>query len=95
MALIPVESIIGRVLKQCRLTDDLDAYRAFNVWEDVVGSKIALHAKPARIKGKTLFIEVDDPLWLAQIKYMKRDIIGKLEVQIKEGVFQDIKFYLK
>ncbi len=95
MALTPIGSIIGKVLKRCRLTDDLDAYRAFSAWEDVVGNKIATHARPARIRGRILYIEVDDPLWLAQMKYMKRDILGKLESHIKEGVFKDIKFYLK
>ncbi|HOT41424.1 MAG TPA: DUF721 domain-containing protein [Syntrophorhabdaceae bacterium] len=95
MSFIPVGSILGKVLKQCRLTDDLDAYKVFTVWEDIVGSKIAIHARPSKIKGKILYVEVDDPLWHAQIKYMKRDIIGRLETFIKKGVFQDVKFYLR
>ncbi|MCX8109945.1 MAG: DUF721 domain-containing protein [Syntrophorhabdaceae bacterium] len=95
MSFTPVGSILGKVLKQCRLTDDLDAYKAFTIWEDIVGTKIALHARPARIKGKVLYVEVDDPLWHAQIKYMKRDILGKMETHIKKEVFQDIKFYLR
>ncbi|HOV89863.1 MAG TPA: DUF721 domain-containing protein [Syntrophorhabdaceae bacterium] len=95
MALISVGSIIGKVLKKCKLPDDLDAYKAFSLWENIVGDKIAMHAKPAKIKGRILYIEVDDPLWLAQMKYMKLDILEKLERQIKDGVFQDIKFYLK
>jgi len=56
---------------------------------------MAAHTRPANVTNKILFIEVDDSLWLSQVKYMKQDIIEKIEKQIKPGLFKDIRFFLK
>jgi predicted nucleic acid-binding Zn ribbon protein len=48
-----------------------------------------------RTTDRILYVEVDDPLWLAQLKYMKLDIIDKIDTSIREGLFKDIRFFLK
>lgn len=95
MPFTPLKKVMGKVLRECRLTGDLDAYKAFLLWNDIVGEKISNHTKPVKIKDGILYIEVDDPMWLAQIKYMKLDIIEKFDIKIKKGIFKDIKFYLR
>jgi predicted nucleic acid-binding Zn ribbon protein len=95
MALVSLRGALDRVLKEYKLAADLEAYRAFTVWDDLVGKKVADHARPIRINDGILYVEVDDPLWLAQIKYMKGGIIRKIESRIKKGVFKDLRFYLK
>ncbi|MDR2018451.1 MAG: DUF721 domain-containing protein [Syntrophobacterales bacterium] len=95
MAFYTVRGVVEKVLKKYRLTGDLDAYKVFHLWSDLVGERILAHARPVRIDGYTLFVEVDDPLWLTQLKYMKTDILGRADVTIKPGALRDIKFYLK
>ncbi|MCX7965188.1 MAG: DUF721 domain-containing protein [Syntrophorhabdaceae bacterium] len=95
MAFTPVGVVIERIIKRYRLNGDIEAYKVFSVWEDIVGTQIASHARPVKIKEKMLYVMVDDPLWLAQIKYIEYEIIKKLCNAIKDDVFRDIKFFLK
>jgi predicted nucleic acid-binding Zn ribbon protein len=95
MAFTTVRGVVEKVLKKYKLNGDIDAYRVFQVWNDLVGDRIAAHARPTRIDGYFLYVEVDDPLWLTQLKYMKTEILGKIDVMIKRGVFRDLRFYLK
>jgi predicted nucleic acid-binding Zn ribbon protein len=95
MAFSTVRGVVEKVLKKYRLTGDLDAYKVFHMWGDLVGDRIATHARPVRIDRFTLFVEVDDPLWLTQLKYMKADILGKIDVTIKQGALRDVRLYLK
>jgi predicted nucleic acid-binding Zn ribbon protein len=95
MAFTTVRGVVEKILKKYKLNGDIDAYRVFQVWSDLVGDRIAAHARPARIDGYFLYVEVDDPLWLTQLKYMKIDILGKIDVMIKKDVLRDVRFYLK
>jgi predicted nucleic acid-binding Zn ribbon protein len=95
MAFSTVRGVVERVLKKYRLTGDLDAYKVFHMWNDLVGDRIASHTRPVRIDRDTLFVEVDDPLWLTQLKYMKLDLLSKIDMTIKKGAIKDVRFYLK
>ncbi|HOJ43999.1 MAG TPA: DUF721 domain-containing protein [Syntrophorhabdaceae bacterium] len=95
MSFTPIHEVIDRVLKKYKFDGDIDAYKVFSIWNDIVGTKIAEHAKPVKIREKVLYVSVDDPLWLAQIKYVKYHIIEKLCKNIKADIFRDIKFFLK
>jgi predicted nucleic acid-binding Zn ribbon protein len=95
MAFSTVRGVVEKVLKKYRLNGDLDAYRVFQLWNDLVGERIAGHARPVRIDGYALLVEVDDPLWLTQLKYMKQDILGKIAATIKPGALREMRFYLK
>ncbi len=95
MPFVPIKETLSKVLKGYGRSGDLEAYKVYSLWDELVGQKIAQHATPVRIKDHVLFVEVDDPLWLSQMKYMKGDVLGKIDVRIKRGVLKDVKFYLK
>jgi len=96
MSFVSLKNVVGKVLKENNLiTSDIDAYQVFNIWGEIVGERLAEHSKPVRISEHKLYVEVDDPLWLAQVKYMKIDIIEKIDRRIKKGTFKDLKFFLK
>jgi predicted nucleic acid-binding Zn ribbon protein len=95
MPFFALKKVVQRVLREYNFTEDIDAYRVFSVWKDIVGEKMADHTKPVRINERVLYVEVDDPLWLTQLKYMKVDILNKIDMRIKKGVLKDVRFYLK
>ena len=95
MSFVSIKKALENVLTEYNITVDIDAYKIFYMWEDIVGNKTACHTKPIRINKKILYVEVDDPLWLSQLRYMKLDILGKIDRTIKEGALKDLKFYLK
>ncbi|MBP6940152.1 MAG: DUF721 domain-containing protein [Syntrophorhabdaceae bacterium] len=95
MPFVALQNTLAKVLKEKKITGDLDLFRIFPMWSDIVGEKTAQHTRPARIKGHILYIEVDDPMWLTQLKYMKDDILEKIDMKIKQGAFKDLRFFLK
>jgi predicted nucleic acid-binding Zn ribbon protein len=95
MAFTPLTKVLESVLGEKNLSGDIEAYRVFEKWDDIVGKKVGNHTRPVRITRDILYVEVNDHLWLAQLKYMKGDMIKKLEKSIKPGLFKDLKFFLK
>jgi len=95
MPFTPLKRVLESVLKEHKLTSDVEAYRVFTQWEHIAGPAVATHCRPARITGDTLYVEVDDPVWLAQLRYMKQEILKNIDEQVKPGTFKDLKLFLK
>lgn len=61
----------------------------FARWEELVGPEVANHARPYRLRAGVLVIEVDQPAWATQLRYLSGDLLGKVgEVAGPEGVRQ-------
>ena len=43
MAFTPLKKVLESVMRQKDFTDDIEAYRIFGQWEDIVGAKLAAH----------------------------------------------------
>ncbi len=95
MAFTPLKKVLESVMRGQDLSSDIEAYRVFSQWGDIVGQRLAAHARPARVSRDVLYVEVDDNLWLTQLKYMKADMLKRLDRGIKPGLFKDLKFFLK
>ena len=96
MSFSAVKSIVGKVLKNCNVTAaDVEAYKVFGIWEKLVGPRLAEHSKPIKVIERKLYVEVDDPLWLAQVKFLKTEMLSKIDSTVKKGTIKDIRFYLK
>ncbi len=95
MPFTPLKRVLDSVLKERKLNADLDAYKVFPLWGEIAGPAVATHCRPVRLNGATLYVEVDDPIWLSQLRYMKRQILAKIDERIKPGTFKDLKFFLK
>lgn len=95
MAFTSIKQALENVLKEYEITGDMEVYKIFHLWDGIVGDKTARHTKPVRVNDAVLFVEVDDPLWLTQLRYMKTDIMEKIDARVRKGVLKDLRFYLK
>ena len=43
----------------------------FGRWEEAVGMAVAAHVQPVKLDGTTLVVEVDDPAWATQLKFLE------------------------
>ena len=94
MAFVSLKSTLGRILRNHNIKD-LEEVKIFSAWIDIAGERMAAHTRPTNISNRILYVEVDDPLWLAQLKYMKQEIIDKINIKIKTDLFKDVRFFLK
>lgn len=51
----------------------------FDRWADAVGPAVAAHARPVKLDEHVLVVEVDDPTWATQLRYLQQDILAKVQ----------------
>lgn len=95
MPFTPLDKVLQSIMREKDFVENIEAYRIFAAWDSIVGPRLAAHAKPVRVTGRVLHVEVDDHLWLAQLKYMKTDMLKRIERALKPGIFEDLKLLLK
>jgi predicted nucleic acid-binding Zn ribbon protein len=94
MAFVPLKSTLGRILRNHNIKD-LEEVKIFSAWSEIAGERMAAHTRPTNISNRILYVEVDDPLWLSQLRYMKQEIVDKINIKIKTDLFKDVRFFLK
>ncbi len=88
-----INKILPQVLKSMNLEDRLKDIQLVQLWPQIVGDKIAQHARAININEATLFVVVDNPVWQAQLFLLKNKIIERFN---KSGAnLKDIKFIIE
>ena len=63
----------------------------FGRWDEVVGTTVAAHARPVVLDGGSLLVEVDEPGWAAQLRFLEADLLARLAAAVGAGVVQRIE----
>jgi predicted nucleic acid-binding Zn ribbon protein len=50
----------------------------FGRWDEAVGPAVARHVQPVKLDGERLVVEVDDPAWATQLRFLERAVIDRL-----------------
>ena len=50
----------------------------FGRWDDAVGEAVAAHVQPVKLEGTTLVVEVDDPAWATQLRFLEQTVRTRL-----------------
>lgn len=50
----------------------------FGRWDEVVGPAIAANVRPVRLEHGALLVEVEDPAWATQVRFLTDDIRRRL-----------------
>jgi predicted nucleic acid-binding Zn ribbon protein len=61
-------------------------------WADSVGPHIARVTRATRVRGRTLFVEVENASWLTELNMMKRSLLEGLNQDRKSGRIDRIVF---
>lgn len=62
----------------------------FRCWDDVVGTPVCEHARPIALDDGRLLVEVDQPGWATQLRYLSTTIIERLDGAIGPGVVRSL-----
>ncbi|MBI3755855.1 MAG: DUF721 domain-containing protein [Deltaproteobacteria bacterium] len=65
-----------------------------SIWPKIVGANMAKKTMPLKIIGKTLYLTVETSAWMEELKYLKEDIIKKINNDLKQEAVEDIIFRL-
>lgn len=63
------------------------------VWNEIIDPTITAHAQPTGIRNGTLFVSVDNNVWLSEIvRYHRREILQRLQHSFGRNTIAKISF---
>jgi predicted nucleic acid-binding Zn ribbon protein len=74
----PLSAGIDRLLSSLRGGSRQATVTVFSRWTELVGEPVAAHVRPVKIDRGTLVVEVDDPAWATQMKFLESDLLNRL-----------------
>ncbi|MDE0654507.1 MAG: DciA family protein [bacterium] len=63
----------------------------FEHWPAAAGPALAAHARPARLVNRRLTVDVDDPVWAAQVRLQESELVARLGEFLGDGKVQFIR----
>ena len=82
------------LLKKLELDKRLLGWSVLEIWEEVVGSRIASNARPVAYRDSKLFVQVKTTTWIHELSFMREDILTRLNAKLGAKVIEDIVFSL-
>ena len=74
----PLTAGIDRLLKSFRQGDRTTTVTVFSRWSELVGETVAQHVTPLKLDAGVLIVQVDDPAWATQMKFLVGTLIERL-----------------
>lgn len=81
-----LQDVLGKVLKRMKVSDTTSSMGLFSNWRELVGDAIADHVTPKRLEKRVLVVEVDDPAWATQLKFLEAQLISTLRAKAGDEV---------
>lgn len=88
----PIGQVLDSILDQCRSETAGGILNLVHVWEKAVGPPISDNAKPFAVKGSLLLVHVSSSAWLHQLRFLKIELLEKINHSLKNERIEDIKF---
>ena len=93
--LVTVKGLVPDLIKEIHITSCYELQNIIDHWDSIVGSILATHSCPVYKKGKTLFIDVDHPVFANDIIMMKKIIITKIKEILRNDDIHEVKVEVK
>jgi predicted nucleic acid-binding Zn ribbon protein len=85
---IPLSSSLDGVVRSLRGPSRRAVGGLFGGWDEAVGDQVASHVRPVKLDAGVLLVEVDDPAWATQVRFLTPMIVERLHeragVQIEQ-----------
>jgi predicted nucleic acid-binding Zn ribbon protein len=76
---ISISNSLDGVVRSLRGPSRSAVSGVFGRWEDAVGAQVAAHVTPLKLDDGVLVVEVDDPAWATQVRFLTPTIVERLD----------------
>src|SRR6185503_16621818 len=88
-----VGAVMPTVLRKLRMEQRQGEAEIVRVWNSLIDPTITAHAQPTSIAKGTLFVTVDNSVWLDEIvRYRRKEILARLQHSFGRELIQRISF---
>lgn len=80
-ALPPSTTLLGQLSRLLSSLGSDDAHSVkgvFGAWPELVGPSVAAHVQPVKLQHATLIVEVDDPHWATEMRFLSTSLCEKI-----------------
>ena len=89
-----VGDILPKVIKNLGIEDRMQEARLREEWREIVGDVVAERCRPGEIKGGMLFIEVENNVWMQEIRFHQRDMIVRIKKRFPDLGVREIRLVI-
>jgi predicted nucleic acid-binding Zn ribbon protein len=87
-----IGAVLDALISDLGIEEKVTQYQIVELWEDVVGERIAKVTKAHKMQDRVLFVQVGDSVWRNELSMMKLQIIKMLNERVKRDLVDDIVF---
>ena len=88
-----VGDVLPQVTKDLHMDDRRAEVEVIKVWNSLLDPNIVAHAQPVGLRKGTLFVNVDNSVWLSEIvRYRRKEILDRLQHSFGRELIQRISF---
>jgi len=88
-----VGDVLPRVTKNLHMDQRRAEAEIVKVWNSLIDPNIVAHAQPTGVRKGTLFVNVDNSVWLSEIvRYRRKEILDRLKHSFGPNLIQRISF---
>jgi predicted nucleic acid-binding Zn ribbon protein len=103
---VPISESLGAVIRSLR-NDSSDTVSSgqvagiasqmggvFGRWAEAVGDAVAAHVTPVKLDGTKLVVEVDDPAWATQLRFLETTLKQRL-LEVAGATIESVEVRVK
>jgi predicted nucleic acid-binding Zn ribbon protein len=75
---LSLQSQLTRLLTSLGSDDAASVKGVFGAWSNLVGEAVAAHVQPVKLVDSRLIVEVDDPHWATEMRFLEASLCEKI-----------------
>ena len=91
----PIATSLDRLLRSLHAPAARTVKTVFSEWPELAGPGLAAHAQPIALRDGELLVEVDDPAWASQLRWLEPELRTRLEALPGGPKIDRIRFRLR
>lgn len=85
-----LRTILSGVVSRLGIDRNLDDYRIWQAWDEVVGPQVARNAEPVKLDRRRLVVSVRSNGWMQELSLLRHDIRDRLNAWMGREVIGEI-----
>ena len=89
-----VSTLLSKITSEQGWRQQLDTHSLFLHWDKLVDKTTSTHARPLKIVGNVLWLEIANSAWMQQLQFQKVQLLEIVNNSLRLSRLEDIRFIL-
>ncbi len=87
----PVSAALTRLFGRLGLEQGLRGWRAVGDWPEIVGPRLARHARAVGFRDGTLHVEVEGSAWMHELGLLRHELVRRINEHLGCECVKDVR----